>query len=109
MPALRGAGDIPRRNGRRRLLFAAGRLDLDLEIGYSAPEEPRRLSGQLLPVGDSRAVWAGSIVRLTRGRAVAASARLDRRGGFILPAVKPGRYALEVSGPSAARTPSFEV
>ncbi|TPW13500.1 MAG: hypothetical protein FD129_1265, partial [bacterium] len=56
-PGLRGV-DIPRRAGRRRLLFAAGRFDLDMEIGYPGAEDPRRIHGQVLPVGQPRRLWA---------------------------------------------------
>ncbi|HEX7878626.1 MAG TPA: hypothetical protein VF720_04420, partial [Candidatus Eisenbacteria bacterium] len=107
-PMLRGV-DIPHRAGRRRLLFAAGRFDLDLEIAYPGLADPRRIRGQLLPVTDPRQLWTGSDVRLMRGRAVVATARLDARGAFVLPKVAAGRYALSLAGPVPARTPAFEV
>jgi hypothetical protein len=107
-PMLRGV-DIPHRAGRRRLLFAAGRFDLDVEIAYPGAADPRRIRGQLLPVEDPRQLWTGSDVRLLRGRTVVATARLDARGGFLLPKVAAGRYALSLAGPVPARTPAFEV
>jgi len=107
-PMLRGA-DIPNRAGRRRLLFAAGRFDLDMEIGYPGADDPRRIHGQLLPVGQPRHLWSDCDVQLTRGRAVVARTRLDRRGEFVFPRVPGGRYQLKLAGPLPARTPSFEV
>jgi anti-sigma factor RsiW len=107
-PMLRGV-DIPHRAGRRRLLFAAGRFDLDLEIGYPGAADPRRLKGQILPTGDARALWTGTDVRLARGRTIVATARLDARGEFVLPKVAAGRYTLTLAGPAPARTPAFEV
>lgn len=107
-PGLRGV-DIPRRAGRRRLLFAAGRFDLDMEIGYPGAEDPRRIHGQVLPVGQPRRLWADSDVRLTRGRTLVAQTRLDQRGEFSFPRVPAGRYTLTLAGPAPARTPAFEV
>ena len=105
---LRGV-DIPNRAGRRRLLFAAGRFDLDMEIGYPGVNDPRRIHGQVLPVGQPRRLWAVCDVHLTRGRVVMAKARLDQRGEFVFPRVPSGRYHLMLAGPAPARTPSFEV
>jgi len=107
-PMLRGV-DIPHRAGRRRLLFAAGRFDLDLEVAYPGLADPRQIRGQLLPPLDPRDICTGSDVRLVRGRSVVATARLDARGGFVLPKVAAGRYTLSVAGPVPARTPAFEV
>jgi hypothetical protein len=105
---LRGV-DIPHRAGRRRLLFAADRFDLDMEIGYPGAEDPRRIHGQLLPVSLPRRLWTDCDVHLTRGSAVIARTRLDRRGEFVFPRVPRGCYHLMLAGPVPARTPSFEV
>ncbi|MDZ4803524.1 MAG: hypothetical protein SGI90_01510 [Candidatus Eisenbacteria bacterium] len=107
-PMLRGV-DIPHRAGRRRLLFAAGRFDLDMEIGYPGADDPRHIHGQVLPVGQTRHLWTDCDVHLTRGRAAYARTRLDRRGEFVFPRVLAGRYHLTLTGPAPARTPSFEV
>lgn len=107
--SLRGGADIPHRAGRRRLLFAAGRFDLDLEVGYSGRPDPRLLRGQVLPARDPRVLWKGADVVVRRGRAEVARARCDARGGFRLKGLPPGRYTLEVGGPAPGRTPTFEV
>jgi hypothetical protein len=107
--ALRGGVDIPHRAGRRRLLFAAGRFDLDLEIAYPGRPDPRHLRGQILPAQDPRSLWTDVEVVVRRGRTTVARARCDARGGFRLKALPPGRYSIDVGGPVPGRTPAFEV
>jgi len=101
-------GSLPRL-GRRRILYSTAAFDLDLEIDYSGPLDPRRVHGQILPNEEIRGLWIGSEVRLvTEGRTLV-RARTDRRGEFEMPRVRPGRYSIQVEGPLLCDSPSLEV
>jgi hypothetical protein len=107
--AVRSGGILPRRLGRRRLLFATGTFDLDIQIDYSGETDPRRVRGQILPAEGPRRLWLGSEVRLATPRRAVARARIDRRGEFVMPRVQPGRYRIEVQGPTRCASVAVEV
>ncbi len=101
--------DIPRRLGRRRLLFSAGGFDLDLEVDYMSPEDPRRIHGQILPAEGPRRLWSEARVELHAGNRVAARAGVDRRGEFRLRKIPAGRYRILVTGPAESASLPVEV
>ena len=75
-----------------RLLYRAGRIEIDLEIGVGATPEDRRLLGQVRPAGPEQ---AGARVTAD-GPAGRIEAAADELGQFVLEGLAPGRHRLVI-------------
>lgn len=85
---------------KRRLVYRAGEVDLDLEVEARGSESTCTVRGQILDAGipGGRTFTAGE-VRLFRGRRPVARAALQPSGDFAFPAVASQRYTLQIDAP----------
>ena len=75
-----------------RLLYRAGRIEIDLEISVGATPEDRRLLGQVRPAGPEH---AGAQVAVD-GPAGRIETAVDELGQFVVGGVAPGRHRLAI-------------
>lgn len=85
---------------KRRLVYRAGQVDLDLEIEALGGAAQRVLRGQILDaaIPGGRTFTTGE-VRLLRGRRSVARTTLRPAGDFTFAAVTSERYTLQIEAP----------